>query len=129
MASSTSEYSDVPPEVVEPLRAVCRRLPETTEHPAWAGTRWQVRKRTFAHVLAVDFPAGPITALVVKAAGPERDALRHSGPPFFATAWGADQVGLVLDAATDWDEVAELVTDSYRVLAPRKLVRLLDQNP
>ena len=35
-------------------------------------------------------------------------------------------VGLVLSDDTDWTEVAELVTESYRYCAPQKLVRLLD---
>jgi hypothetical protein len=32
----------------------------------------------------------------------------------------------MLAAHTDWDEVAELLTDSYRITAPKKLVALLD---
>ena len=31
----------------------------------------------------------------------------------------------VLDADTDWSEVAELVTESYCALAPKKLVALV----
>jgi hypothetical protein len=33
---------------------------------------------------------------------------------------------MVIDDDTDWGEVSDLVTESYRVSAPRKLVRLLD---
>jgi hypothetical protein len=33
---------------------------------------------------------------------------------------------MVLDDDTDWDEVAELVTDSYRFCAPQRLVRQLE---
>ena len=45
------------------------------------------------------------------------------GPPFFKPVWFRDIVGLVLPddpAAVDWDEVTELVTESYRCwrLAP-----------
>jgi hypothetical protein len=29
-------------------------LAETSEEPAWAGLRWRIRIRTFAHVLIVD---------------------------------------------------------------------------
>jgi len=29
-------------------------LAETSEEPAWAGLRWRIRMRTFAHVLIVD---------------------------------------------------------------------------
>jgi hypothetical protein len=32
----------------------------------------------------------------------------------------------VLTDSTDWDEVGELLTDSYREMAPRKLVAELD---
>jgi len=32
-----------------------------------------------------------------------------------------------LEPATDWDEVAELMTESYCVLAPKKLVALVDR--
>lgn len=49
----------MPADVVERVRAVCGALPETTENPAWAGTQWRIRKRTFAHVLAVDYPDAP----------------------------------------------------------------------
>ena len=127
LALDAGEYAEVAPEVVERLRALCLGLPEVTENPAWAGVQWRIRKRTFAHVLAVDFPAGPVTVLTFRSSGIELTALRGAGLPFFATAWGADLVGRILDAATDWDDVAELVTESYCVVAPRKLVRLLDR--
>jgi hypothetical protein len=127
LAVDAGEYADVDPAVVDRLRALCLGLPETTENPAWAGVQWRIRRRTFAHVLAVDFPDGPVTVLTFRSSGLELTALRGAGLPFFVTAWGADLVGLVLDAATAWDDVAELVTESYCVVAPRKLVRLLDR--
>ena len=34
--------------------------------------------------------------------------------------------GMWLDVAVDWDEVAELVEESYRMTAPKRLIRLLD---
>jgi YjbR len=127
LALDASEYAEADPAVVERVRALCLGLPETTENPAWAGVQWRIRKRTFAHVLAVDFPDGPVTVLTFRSSGMELTALRNAGAPFFATAWGADQVGLVLDHGSAWDDVAELVTESYCVVAPRTLVRLLDR--
>jgi hypothetical protein len=38
-----------------------------------------------------------------------------SGPPFFGPPWGQDVVGMVLGADVDWTEVAELLTESFRV--------------
>jgi YjbR len=133
-----TQYADVPHEVVAALRGVCRRLPETYEEQAWAGTRWRIRKRTFAHVLTVEQASppgyaraagtdGPVTVLMFRSSGPELDALRNTGHPFFTPRWRADEVGMVLDTDTDWDEVAELVTESYCLLAPKKLVALVDR--
>jgi len=33
-------------------------------------------------------------------------------------------VRMVIDDDTDWDEVAELLTESYRALAPKRLAAL-----
>src|SRR5262245_25195674 len=70
LALDAGEYADVPDEIVDRLRRVCLGLPETTENPGWAGVQWRIRRRRFAHVLAVDFPAGPVVTLVVAAPGP-----------------------------------------------------------
>ena len=35
-------------------------------------------------------------------------------------------MGARLDVEQDWEELADLVTDSYRMTAPKRLVRLLD---
>jgi hypothetical protein len=126
-----AEHPDVPPEMVAALREVCAALPEAVEGRAWVGTRWRVRSRTFAHVLVIDSgwpPAyaraagddGPITVVTFRASGPELDALTHAGHPFFKPVWFPDIVGMVLDAHVDWDEVAELVTESYCALAPKR---------
>ena len=127
LAMSATEYADVPEDVVARLRSICGGLPETTENPAWAGTQWRIRKRTFAHVLAVDFADGPATVMTFRAAGPELAALRHAGHPFFRPAWGVDAVGMVLADDVSWDEVTELVTESYCVVAPKKLVERVDR--
>ena len=125
--AAVTDYADVPAEVVAALRAICLGLPETVEEQAWAGTRWRIRTRTFAHVLTVDSPAGPTTILTFRSSGPELDALWAAGHPFFRTGWGTNVVGMVIDAATDWDEVAELMTESYCVLAPKKLATLVER--
>jgi hypothetical protein len=129
LALGATEYADVPPEVVAALRSLCLGLPEAVERQAWAGTQWRIRNRTFAHVLTVDFADGPVTVVTFRSSGPELDALRNAGHPFFRPAWGADVVGMVLDAGVSWDEVSELVTDSYCSLAPRKLVARVDRPP
>ena len=134
------DYADPPETLVAKLRPICLALPDAYEEKAWAGTRWMVRKKTFAHVLAVDRESPPVLAkaheltgaanvVTFRSEGPELDMLRHAGPPYFYAGWGRDVVGLVLDDDTDWDEVTELLTESYCVMAPQKLVALLDRPP
>jgi hypothetical protein len=131
-----SDPGDVLPEVLDQLRPVCLGLPETYEEPAWVGIRWRIRKRTFAHVLTVDpdhqmayaraaETDEPVCVLTFRSPGDEIEALIASGHPFFKAGWGTDVVGMVLDGDVDWDEVGELLTESYRVLAPKRLAALV----
>ena len=64
--------------------------------------------------------------LVLRADPDEREALLSIGQPFFVPRAGHDRVGVWLTSDTDWEEIRELVTESYRVLAPKKLIALLD---
>jgi hypothetical protein len=124
--------ADVPTEIVARLCAICLGLPEAYEEVAWTGVRWRVRGRTFAHVLTIADgwpPAyaraagtdGPCCVLMFRAAGDELDALRHGGAPFFAPPWRSDEVGMVVAGPVDDDELRELLTESYRALAPPRL--------
>jgi len=135
---SADEHADVPPETVARLRSVCLGFPEAQEEQAWVGTRWCVRTRTFAHVLVVDDgwpPAyaraagseGPMVVLMFRSSAGELEALRNAGPPFFAPPWRADEVGLMLGDDVDWDEIIELVTESYCRQAPKALRARIDR--
>jgi hypothetical protein len=132
------EYGDIPLDIIDEVRSVCLGLPEAYEEFAWAGTRWRVRKHTFAHVVTVvsgwwpehpvaDWADGPTTVVSFRSAGQELDALAHAGYPFYKLHWGSNVVGMVLDESTDWAEVAELLTESYCVMAPKKLVQRVDR--
>jgi hypothetical protein len=132
--------ADVPPEILDRLRPVCLGLPETYEEPAWVGTRWRIRKRTFAHVLTADpdhqmayaraaATDQPVCVLTFRSPGDEIAGLVGIGYPFFKPDWAADVVGMVLADGIDWAEVAELLTESYRVLAPKRLAALVDWPP
>ena len=129
MAEETRRYTDdVPEEVEVRLRERCLALPDAYEEHAWVGTRWLVRKRTFAHVLGVAVgDAEPIVVLSFRAAGDELEMLRHAGHPFFVLGWGRDAMGMVLGDDTDWDEVDELVKESFCVMAPKKLIAQVDR--
>ena len=129
MADANRRFTDdVPDDIEVRVRELCLGLPDAYEERAWVGTRWMVRKRTFAHVLGVEVAnAGPLIVLSFRSAGEELEILRLAGHPFFVLGWGRDALGMVLDANTDWDEVRELMIESYCVLAPKKLIALVDR--
>ena len=87
------------------------------------------RTRTFSHVRTVDTATGPVTWVKFRSTGPELDALLAVGHPFSRGGFGTNMVSMILDADTDWNEVAELLTESYRLLAPKWLAALADHHP
>jgi len=115
-------------DTLETLRQLCLALPETTERLSHGEPTWFVRgKKTFVmyanhhHDDRLGFwcaaPDGAQEALV--GSDPERFFV----PPYVGhRGW----LGVRLDVPVDWDQIADLVTDAYRVVAPRKLVAELD---
>jgi hypothetical protein len=127
---------EVPAAIVDRLRRICMALPDGYEEQAWVGTRWMVRKKTFAHVLGIsdEYPpayardapmVGEATVLTFRSSGQELNALENVGPPFFKPRWHPEVVGMVIEPTADWDEIAELLTESYCLRAPRKLAALV----
>jgi len=113
-----AERPDVPEEWVQRLDALLSRLPECVEEPAWVGVRWRVGSATVAHVFGGEDQRFRIT---FRAEPDEVMALAHLGPPYFKAEWGGNVVGILLDEYTDWEELEELLTDSFCVQAPASL--------
>jgi hypothetical protein len=113
-----AERPDVPLAWVERLRGIMATLPDCEEYAAWTGVAWRVRQATVAHVFGGE---DQLFRIVFRAEPDEVMALQHLGAPYFRAGWGRNVVGMVLDDDTDWDELAELLTDSYCVQAPRDL--------
>ena len=119
------------------LQTICLALPEATEHTdgtpvldhhARLAAVFRVHRRSFAWFLDNHHGDG-VVALVAKTA-PGRashlikaDGDRYYLPPYLRrSGW----VGLRLDVGeVDWREVADLVEDSYRLVAPRRLLARL----
>lgn len=120
------DYIDDPPDVLGPLRSICLSFPEAYEEPAWAGRRWRIRRRTFAHVRTIDGPDGPSSWLRFTSLSPERDALLALGHPYFPGGVGSSTLFAVLGPDTDWDEMGELLLESFLTVAPKKLAALAE---
>lgn len=114
------------------LRAICMAFPSATERLSHGAPTWFVRgKSVFVTCMADghhhnDFPhlwcaAPPGAQEELIAADPER----FFRPPYVG---GRGWLGLRLDRGVDWSEVAELCEEAYRTVAPKALVRALDQH-
>jgi hypothetical protein len=87
---------------------------------------FDIRGRSFCLLVATQEPTGkPIPRLVLRADPHDRAVLVSIGHPYYAARAGRDRLGVRLTDNTDWDEIRELVTESYRVIAPQKLIELL----
>lgn len=119
---------EVPADIVERVRPICLALPEVTVRVDGPAESFDIRRRSFCLLIAVEGSAGEAVPLLVLRADPvEREVLLAMGHPFFAPRAGPGRIGVLLNAETDWSEIRELVTESYRTMAPKKLIALLDQ--
>ena len=110
------------------VRELCLALPETAEKLSHGSPAFFVKKQfvmlwanghhdhQFPHLWCAA-PEGSQEALVASAPS------RFFRPPYVGhRGW----VGLRLDGRVDWDEVASVIEDAYRTIAPKKLVAALD---
>jgi predicted DNA-binding protein (MmcQ/YjbR family) len=125
---------EVPEDIAERIRSLCLALPEVTVRVDESLTTarstaqsYDIRRRSFCLLVAREGSTGkPVSLIVLRADPDEREVLLSIGHPFFASRAGRDRIVVVLTDDTDWNEIRELVTDSYRILAPKKLTALLD---
>jgi len=112
------------------LREICLALPEAREKPFGGLTdpTWRVRDKIFAMysdnhygegMVSLQCKAPPGAQEVLTGAGPERFFV----PPYVGhIGW----LGVRLDVPpVDWDVLASLITDSYRMIAPKRLLKQL----
>ncbi|GGS41674.1 MULTISPECIES: MmcQ/YjbR family DNA-binding protein [Actinokineospora] len=108
------------------LRALCLAMPEATEKVSHGSPTWFVRKVFVTYVgerqdsrpgFWCAAPPGVQEEMVAE------DPARFYRPPYVGhRGW----LGVHLDVAVDWDEVAEIVEEAYRTVAPKRLLAELD---
>ncbi len=106
----------------EDIREVALELPETEETTSYGTPAFKVRRKLFARLRE----EGDV--LVVKVERDERAALIESEPEIYFFTPHYENYGFVLVrlAAVERDELREILTDSWRRAAPRRLADKLD---
>jgi len=118
---------------IERLRKICLALPEAYEQKAWGEPTFRVGKRVFAMYAdagnhhgagrhGVWCKADHFTQDLVVRRWPER----YYVPPY---AGAAGWFGIYLDRDPDWQEVADRLRESYRMLANKRQIEKLDALP
>jgi predicted DNA-binding protein (MmcQ/YjbR family) len=109
---------------LDTLRTLCLGFPEAVEKETWGHPTFRVRDKIFA--TGGEGEDG-VPTMSCKARS-EQEALLAIGEPFFHPAYVGSKgwIGVRLGPDTDWDEIAELIEESYRSTAPKRLIAELD---
>lgn len=110
------------------LTEICLQLPEATREDSGQHAGFLVRKKTFAWFLNDHHGDGIVAVTCKMTLGENEDLAKEHPDRFYIPSYLGPRgwVALRLDVGEiDWQEVADIVTGSYRLIAPKKLVRLL----
>jgi hypothetical protein len=122
----------VPASSLTRLRKLCLALPDAHEVEAWGEPTFRVRNKLFAmHADASNHHGGGRPAVWIKAAPGNQDLMVRTAPDrFFVPPYVGPSgwVGVWLDRGVDWDELAELLRDAYRLTAPKRLLARLEES-
>jgi hypothetical protein len=111
------------------LRAICATLPEVTERVSHGAVTFFVRgKRSIGYLTDDHHGDGRLALTCAAPPGVQEELVANEPDRFFRPPYVGHRgwIGLRLDVDPDWDEVAQVVAESYRCVAPKALIRRLD---
>jgi hypothetical protein len=111
------------------VRRICLALPEVIERPSHGSPAFFVRGKKTIVMFVDDHHGDGITGIWCAAPDGAQEALvaeepdRFFRPPYVG---GRGWLGVRLDRDPDYDELAAIIEDAYRCIAPKSLVARLD---
>ena len=118
-----------PRQALDKVRKRCLALPEVTERPSHGAPTWFVRdKKTFVTFHDDHHGDGRLAIWCAAPPGVQELLVEEEPERFFRPAYVGHRgwLGVRLDVEVDWDELAQIVEDAYRVAAPKQLIAKLD---
>lgn len=117
------------PDIEGRVRTICTGFPEVTEKTTHGAPGFFVRKQ-FAMLWPNGHHDHEFPHLWCAAGAGVQEALVATSDRFFRPPYVGHRgwIGARLDGSVDWDQVAELLEDAYRAIAPARLVTLLDNS-
>ena len=113
------------------VRAICLKLPEALCQPQGDHASFLVRKKVFAYYLSNHHGDGIVGVTCKVFPGDNTSLIAAQPERFYMPAYIGPKgwVALRLDVGeVDWEEVAELVACSYRLVAPKRLAAMVKVN-
>ena len=117
-------------EALERVRAICLGLPETSERASHGAPTFFVRgKRPFLRVLTNHHGDGRFAIWCAAPEGMQLMLVDADPDKFFVPPYVGHRgwLGVRLDVDPDWGELAGIVEDAYRMVAPKRLIGELDE--
>ena len=117
----------MPAPPLQRLRKICLALPEAVERPFGKHVTFQIRGKNFVMHLDNHHGDGRLAVWCKAAPGEQQllvdlDPERFFVPPYVGpSGW----IGVRLDRRIDWPVLTRLVTDSYRLIAPKRVAAKL----
>lgn len=109
---------------VEDLRSAALACPEAVEQPHWGAPAFRVNSKIFAQVAVKDWEAGGSFRAILKLDEARRMLLCEVEPDIFSPCvWGKHVSLFVALDGIGVERLTELVADSWRTVAPRRLTR------
>ena len=108
------------------LRKICLSLPGATEVEAWGSPTFRCGKIFAMYASASDHHGAGRHGVWLKAAfGVQEMMIRERPERFFKPPYVGPSgwIGVWLDKRPNWTEVAELVEDSWKLIAPKKVLQ------
>jgi hypothetical protein len=111
---------------LERVRRICLAIPETTEKEAWGEPTFRIRNRLFAMFANDHHRDGRLALWCNAPIGVQEHLVRDEPQKFFVPPYVGVKgwIGILLGHCDD-EELGELVTQSYCMVAPRKLQRII----
>lgn len=105
------------------LRAICLSLPETTEVNSWGHPNFRAGKKTF-----VTYEWLKNQATIAFRIAPLEIDMFLLEKQFSPTPYGRGQwVSLIVNDKLDWQLVRDMVQQSYRLVALKRMILVLDK--
>jgi hypothetical protein len=118
-------------DALDRMRALCLALPETNERPSHGAPTFFIRdKKTFVMFHDDHHGDGRLAIWCAAPTGLQATLVDEEPDRFFVPAYVGHRgwLGVRLDLDPDWAELAGIVEDAYRQVAPKQLLAELDRH-